>query len=531
MSHRPRVVKPRTRRYRRHAVVAIYGDQTLDENGELGTVTDLIDKLPQMEPTLFATTNAADLVANLGGAYQESHPTTWQWRISSHERDIVRPDGVRVAARISVVVHYFGWKGGNYHKIIDPVTMYGHRLDVIWPGEQETLLKLFQWATAIRNFCGKNGIDVRPTTGGISAQFLTDARFYPEARRKVPAATNRSVRPHMTGNYYYLNVEPQPEANLVAHYLDQTRAHHYHARTTALPESNLLYAYGRFADLAEVVFPGPWENFYGLYCVDLTYRRKGQRQFGWIKGFQKTLTKQFVWSNELSHLADMGFTITGVRAAWGSRKRDTGLAKYAAWAETQLDEYGDAPWIKPLLLSAYGTLATRPRHAETIFRLAAKGELVTVVTGHNRLTGLATRGRMKLEPRIANVLHRGMIEAATRSESVGLAQHLTGLGHKVLSIYADAVIVQADDDNPLLPPLPPPWRNKRTLNHLQFINQQAFISGEMTKLPGVSGELRQVTSRSHAPSMTRPSVAELMEREEVISAILNTTNHHSNGTR
>ena len=529
MSHRPRVVKPRNRQYRRHPVVAVFRNETLDESGELGSVNDLLAALPQKPPTLFVAPAAADLIAQWGVGFSARYGDTWQWRASTHERNIVRPDGKLIAARVSVVIHFFGWKGGNYHKIIDPVTMYGHSLNDIWPGDDDTLVKLLRWGVQIRDFCDENGIDVRPTIGGISSQLLTDRRFYPEPRRKVPAATNAATREYMTGNYYYLNVKPEREANLTAHYIDQTRAHHYHARTTALPDSNLLYAYGRFVDLAKVCWDHPFDEFYGLYCADLSYQRKGTRQFGWIRGFQRELTKQFVWSNELPHLADMGFTVTGVRAAWGSRKRDTGLARYATWAESQLDRYENAPWLKPLLLSAYGILATRPRHAETVFRLARKGEPVTVVTGHNSLSGVHIKGRMKLEPRIANVLHRGMIEAATRSESVGLAQHLAGQGHKILSIYADAVIVQVDEERPL-PSLPEPWRLKDTLNHLQFINQQAFISGEMTKLPGVAGELRQITSRSPRPSLPVINVAAEMEHEEYINSLItkNRKLHHGN---
>jgi hypothetical protein len=191
----------------------------------------------------------------------------------------------------------------------------------------------------------------------------------------------------------------------------------------------------------------------------------------------------------------MGWRVTGVRAAWGSRHKDTGLGKYAQWCEEQLDQYADAPWLKPLLLSAYGVLATRPKIAESVFRLAKAGTVATVPTGHYQLGGYHTKGKLKLEPRIANVIHRGMIEAATRSESVGLAQYLSARGNQILSIYADAVIVTVEDDRPL-PPLPEPWRIKRTLNHLQFLNQQAFISGEMTKLPGVTGELRQYAVKS-----------------------------------
>ena len=510
----PRIVKPRERTYKYLPVTAIHGNYTLTENGEVGTVDEFIETLPSQPPTLFAKIGAADFVGRLDTIFDLQDPDHWQWRASTHERDICRPDGVRVAARVSTAIHYFGFKDGHrgkrkgraYHKIIDPVTMYGRSLDQIWPTDAPPLIRLLKWAVSLRDFCHDNKIEIRPTTGGISAQLLTDKRFYPNARRKVPAKVNESVREQLPGNHYMLNVEPTPPSEeWRAYYLDQHRAHHYHARVASLPDSNQLYAHGRFIDLDGIAFTDVWPDFHGLYCLDLRYDptkcHKGLRAFRWFINRSDRLTHRFVYSNELPHLLDMGFRVTGVRAAWGSRHEDVGLTKYAEWAGQQLDQHDDPAWLKPLLLAAYGTLATRPRIAESIFRLARKGEPVQLHTGHYRLNGKLSRGNKKLEPGIANVLHRGMIEAATRSESVGLAQWLNARGLRILSIYADAVIVEQDDDQEL-PPLPDPWRCKQTLNHLQFINQQAFVSGEMTKLPGVGVDLRKFSYRATPPRVS-----------------------------
>lgn len=486
-----KVVKPRVSTYVHRPVVAIAGDEAVSEAGEIWTLRELVDQIPNMPPSLFATVGAPDFVAYLNRIYLLKYPNEWQWRTAVHERDVIGPNGKRSSTRVSVIVHFFGFKSGaghdrTFHKIIDPVTMYALKLDDIWPGDEPDVHKLLAWGTRVRDFCGENNLEVRPTTGGVAAQFLTDPRFYPNARRKVPSATNASVRERMPGNYYFLNVTPGRGREYTAHYLDQHRAHHYHARNTALPNADHLYAYGRFTDLDGVAFKDTRPGFYGLYCLDLTYERTATgKAFHWLG--RGPWEKVFVYSNELPHLLDMGFRVLGVRAAWGSTHRDEGLARYACWCEEQLDRYADAKWLKPLLLSTYGTLATRPRQTESVFRLASGGDPVTMVTGVRSLTGRRSGGRHKLEPRIANVLHRGMIEAGTRSESVGLAQYISGLGHQVLSIYADAVIVTADDDRPL-PNIPEPWRLKRTLHHLKFLNQQAFTSGEMTKLPGVARE-------------------------------------------
>lgn len=514
----PRSVKPRSREYRRLPVIAICVDQTLTEDGEAGTLDQLIADLPKMDPTLFVTVGSADLLARFNTLYSEWYPKSWQYRVTNHERDITRPDGVRVATRVSLCINYFGWKNGNYHKMIDPVTMYGKKLDDVWPERGKGPIgKLLAWGIKLRDFCDENNLEVRATAGAISAQLLTDKRFYPEARRKVPRIINERARETLPGNHYLLEAETK-DREYTALYIDQSRAHHYHARTTALPHSDFLYAHGRFMDLSKVSFATVPENFYGLLCVDLQAPRL-QSVFTWLSG---DLTKCFVYTNELPHLLDMGYKVLGVRAAWGSHKPDGGIRRYATWASDQLDVHANAAWLKPLLLSAYGVLAIRPRYAESVFRLAKTGIPTTIPTGKYKLPGLFAQSSKKLEPGIANVIHRGMIEAATRSESVGLAQHLQLMGHQVLSIYADAVIVELDEDNPL-PALPEPWRIKDRLTHLQFLNQQAFMSGEMTKLPGFVGrDLLKHTKRSHAPR-THINVAEAMEMEEAANQLMGDT--------
>jgi hypothetical protein len=510
----PRTVRPRTRRYKRLPVVALDRETARTETGETGFTADIPELLPAMDSALFAMVGAADWLASISPQLAQSYPDTWQYGVSSHERGIIRPDGLKVAARVTMVIHQFGFKGGNYHKIIDPVSMYGHKLDVIWPGPEDRIVRLLKWAVAIRDFCDENQMEVRPTIGGISAQFLTDRRFYSGPRRKVPRAINERARHEQPGNHYALAVLPSPRQEFTASYLDQHRAHHYHARTTPLPDANSLYAFGRFTDLEEITFTEPQEGFHGLYCLDLCAPASEAPKFDWINWRTKAFKqgRNFVFSNELPHLLDMGYTVNGVRAAWGSFERDTGLPKYATFANQQLDKYGSLPWIKPLLLATYGTLATKAGYGERIYRLAKRGQPVEVLTGHHTLPGLLVRRANRLEPGIANVIHRGMIEAACRSESVGLAQWLEHEGYRVLSIYADAVIVRQDEGQ-CLPEIPEPWRLKSELTHLQFINKQAFISGEMTKLPGVSRELRDYTTRG--TTRTKPRKFEALTGKEV----------------
>lgn len=507
--HPPLSVKPRNRRYKRLPVVALdhdLGMSWLGEDNACGPMLDMVAKLNEWSPTVFAMEGAADFLAVLNTYWRGEDPKHWQYRVTENERSIRTPGNARAAARVTTVVHYFGFKSGNYHKLIDPITMYGHSLRTVFPVEHEWQTRqeqLLAWATRIRDFCDENGIAVRPTIGSLSAQFWTDPRFYPTARRKVPTVINARAREQLPGNHYALFTFPTERREFTAHYIDQTRAHHYHARTTRLPHPDALYAYGNFLNLTPIiVWPEIPADFSGLLCVQLELPRGARDKALWIR---KDAEHHFIFTNEVQHLLDSGYKINGVIAAWGSFTQDEGVARYATFAEGQLDKHENAPWLKPLLLAAYGTLATKAGYGETIFRLASKGEPVEISTGHHTLDGLLIKRARKLEPGIANVIHRGMIEAATRSESVGLAQWLRDThGYKLLSIYADAVIIEHDDDRPDLPDLPEPWRVKRVLTHLQFINQQAFMSGEMTKLPGVGRDVLRYRQKSPGSAPSKP---------------------------
>jgi hypothetical protein len=504
-----RIVKPRSRKYKRLPIIVVTPTHYIHEDGTIFNVLDL----PTMPSTLFVTVGAGDFIAELDERYRVSHPDSWQWHVTTQEKGIVRPGGVRVAARVTTVVKQFGFKNGNYHKVIDPVVMYGCKLDDIWPGDQPAPVRLMRWGQAVRDFCDENGMEVRPTIGSLGGQFLTDRRFYPNARRKVPRKINDRARENLPGNHYGLAVEPSPEREFNAWYVDQRRAHHYHAANTILPDADNLYAHGRFTDLDDIgTMPlEVTDDFYGLYCLHLQVPKRHHLMWHWIR---PAAPYDFVFSNELPLLLDMGYRVNAVIAAWGSHSQDGGIKRYATWASQQLDDYGDAAWLKPLLLATYGTLATRPSWGEAVFRLAKRGQEATVYTGRRSLTGLQVRKPVRLEPGIANVIHRGMIEAAARAESIELARLFAAINFRVLAIYADAVIVQQPSDDRQLPPLPEPWRLKTTLTHLQFINKQAFMSGEMTKIPGVNREIRAYTQRSpgHAP---RRRLWNIMSHREV----------------
>jgi len=506
-----RIVKPRIARFKHYDVAAIVHDEVLFESGELMQTEAFTETLPRLSPLILVGRGIADYIVTLDERFIGD--PTWQWKVTVKERDIYlpeeQPQGVKL---VSTVVHYFGWGYGRkqptYHLALDPIVFYGKSFGTVWNIKRSMIEELLNWGVTLREFCRVNNLSIRPTNGGISAQFLTDSRFYPEHRRKVPRGINERARENLPGNYYQLFVRDDPTREYQAYYLDQHAAHHYHAERIRFPDANSLYARGRFLDLGDIVFPAPIPEFSGLYCLRIALPEvSGIREFSPLAHnlFESTFDT-FVWSSEIHWIQDLGYRIEGVIAAWGSIYPDEGIPKFAKWAQVELERYSNASWLKPILLSTYGVLAAKPRTREMLQRRTrGKGKPASVLTGNNELFGLlvgATGKDKRLEPKIVNVLQRGLIEAATRVESLGYAHYLTHQGYKILSIYADGVIVEDEGSTPL-PFLFEPWRLQNHLHHLRFINKQAFVSGEVSKLPGIVDRSILQTVSSHRAVPTK----------------------------
>lgn len=481
-----------------YRIVALSNGTCLFETGEIQSEDQVIGELDRYPPCIFASRNIAAFVARCTMRHQ--HNPRWNFQAKTTERETFCPGKERPPVRVSVVINWFGFVKTKTQQSVrfvalDPTTFYGRSLDEIYPDMGNThsqLELLLKWATDLRRFCSEYALVPKPTAGSLASQFLRDKRFYPRDRRKVPGFINETARGALPGNHYRLFAIEGRKREYQAIYIDQKRSHHYHAQHTRLPNANALHARGSYDSLDSGRYFSTSDSFSGLYYLHYTVpdpapkfsifseQEAGQRYAG------------FVYSNELPFLRDNGYVIHGASASWGAFTYDTGIKAYSRWAQSELDRLGDPKWLKPILLSTYGVLAIRPRPISYVYgRTVKDAPLVSVPTGLNPLVGhlVGCEDGRKVEPGFANVLHRGMIEASCRVESVGFAQYLTDvLGFTVLSIYADAVIIeQPDRYSHILThgKLPDPWRIVATLNHLQFLNRQAFTSGEMTKLPGI----------------------------------------------
>jgi hypothetical protein len=195
------------------------------------------------------------------------------------------------------------------------------------------------------------------------------------------------------------------------------------------------------------------------------------------------LQNVFLYSNELPLARELGVEIRHVSYAWTSPDTDKGLTKYAQWAR---DEVNHMPrhkaWIKPTLLSAYGILGARPRQIEMAFWRSESGEDFRYLLGPTPITMKKLRTSKEIQPVIANTIHRGMIEAQTRTLSIELARQLEREEHNVLGIHADAILVRDEDQQ--FPLLSPPWRIKDRYGFFQSIDMVSYKADDIEILPG-----------------------------------------------
>lgn len=496
-------------------IVVVVDDQYIDEEGLIGSVSSLIVRLRHMP--LITVVSATESVAFLKLVQDKwGQLPNFQFRVTPIEREIFTPSNPRRQVMNVTSVSFFGWRevkrgsmgsiGGamrnRYHLLLDPMTFQGDWL------EERSFAAHMEWARNLREFCIEQGWNLKPTQGATARQALQDPRFYPEARRKVPRATNDRVRENLPGNHYELGRHVKLEREYDADYFDQTRCHHYHAIQANLPDANSLYGYGRFrrgragrdsvhpyryGRRVESFLNGFAGMVYGtLYWTpskrdkDL-FLPKCLRDYGTEK--QPANVPVFWYTEDLPLFESLGVRPTSIIAAWGGFDRDMGIARYAEWALGELAK--DAPlWKKRLLLAPYGALATRPRKQTVGYHESSQGVKRTLRSPSGIELEVSYHESSKEgEVPTNNVLHRALIEASNRAETLMFANELQAQGVNVLCIYVDAIIVESDLHNEI--PLYPPWRLDTHLTRLQIISESQFKSAEVAKLPGLTGAQRR----------------------------------------
>lgn len=482
--------------------MAIDKNQVLLENGEMYELESL-PMLIRTEPSsIVVAHHFGTIIRHLDSEF-DANPL-WQYRAAPVERTAWAPGRKHKAVMKDCIISYFGFKGerkqaGHYHYALSPHIFCLKSINELRknvPGETATIVKLMEWGKEVRDFLLEHELNLSPTSGGIAAQLLRDERFYPSARRKVPRHTNAKARDQLPGNYYRLYAAKKGHVYNAA-YLDQTSAHHTAAQEIAFPAANTLMRHGRYSTLEDKPFARvdtpKYDDFigrFGLFYLAFEAPPFFKGDFPLPNcGYDAGYRRGFFYSNELPYLQTLGVRIRHIIACWVSPDRDVGLNKYAEWAMEQVKNATDLskPWLKPTLLSTYGVLAAKPKHLEFGYKRAKGGEPKKYPCGSGFIDVQAKRTKKAREPLMANVIHRGMIEAQTRLYSLEYARELAASGYNILAIYADSLFVESNKDLPLIKP---PWRVQDYLTTLRFQSSTHFTSQEISKTPGLPADWR-----------------------------------------
>jgi hypothetical protein len=510
-----RPVKPRKPRTVYKPIIAIDDSKVLLESGEILPYSELPLVIRTQPSSILVAHNFGPIIQFLDREFTDD--PLWQFRAAPVERAAWAPNRKRKAVMRDCTIGYLGFKGpnkrkGSYHYPLSPKTFVLKTVGELRRGIPESsanLVKLMEWAKEVRQFLDKHKLNLSPTSGGIAAQLLRDAKFYPEDRRKVPRHTNAIAREQLPGNYYQLYEALEGKGYHKAAYLDQVSAHHTAARELTFPNANTLRRKGRhstlkdrsFAKIGTAKFDALIKE-YGLFYLAFEAPHFSDKDFPLPNVTLKLNARThygtgFFYSNEIPYLEEIGVRLRHIIACWTSPDADIGLNLYSEWALKEIAEADpkSKPWLKPTLLSTYGVLASKPKINEFGYKQAENGIEKKYPCGSGFLDVQAKISEKMREPLMANVIHRGMIEAQTRLTSMRLARKLAHEGHTILAIYADSVFVASSE----LPFLPEPWRIQEFLTGLHFESATHFTSRELSKLPGVSLKGRQFGSLPPRP--------------------------------
>lgn len=491
----PRIVKPRRARFTHLPIVVVDLRRSrvhVETTGEICSIDDFADLIEAgaLPESIVVVYGADTLIELLDERFERSEE--FQWRATLVEREAGAFTGEEPLIVESEVFSYFGFRRpngharGRWYHVLDPTVFSG----VISVSEKPS--DLLEWGVDVRDFCRDNDLPIRPTAAGLAGMLLRDPRFYPEPRRKIPKATNERARPALPGNYYRANC--LLDFPYRALYADQDAAHHSVAASSTFPHPDDLDARGFFEDLRDDPWISPGDPEFdatiaepGLFFGKLSIPIQRRRPFPHpIEELGAGARLAFFFSNEIELLEALGIRIQYLVAAWTSSEIDVGLPAYARWSLDQIAAADELRrrWIKPLLLSAYGLLAARPRKLRTVYRQGAGTEITL-----GSMTGRLREANSETQIPIANVIQRGIIEAEVRRRSIELAAALETTGKNVLAIYADGVLFEGD---PIM--LPPGWRYEGSSERLYVLDDVSIIAADdsaIVKLPGRHGPIRE----------------------------------------
>lgn len=483
---RKSVVKPRRRNYKHRGITVVTDGIGLTEHGEI--ITDLIDFAMTSDPQIFITADPANLLHIM----MQAHTPDFNYKVI---------DSIDTDHRISNPrVTSFGWKLSGkrkkpMHTLWSANDMTRDPSSLMEDGSPQALLG---FAMDVRDFLKEQNIPIPSGLSGVGAGMLRDKRIYPNARGRVPHATNERARPLLPGVYAELRATTtQTYKTAIA--LDQRRAYHRVTQSVPLPDPSTLFARGYFQVQENApIWCRPKDPLYqrtidqpGLVLVRATSRNAHKNETR-PPALNYVGTRDiYLWTNEIDIALDTGLQIEGLIAAWTSSLNDEGMPRYGKWAETAIDAASPyrAKWLKPTLHSTYGMMAARPRDLLVGHRLG-KGRKTTVLIGPHQFNAHA----ITLEnhsPPTNNVPALGMLQAEIRKRSMLKANYLMSEGVEVLHIHADGVHVAG-----ALPLQDEKMWSIEPRTNLRYLDRVSWLADEGDTLPG-RDQRKRIETRRH----------------------------------
>lgn len=513
----PKILKPSKPRdwYLDLIVVAPQG-VALERTGEVHPRNTLPAIVAVEEKSLVIVQAADRMLRELDEVFRD-HPD-WNYQLKP---TYPRGQGGKGSRITATAVRWFGWRDADhkphnsknrYHFVIDPTPFCAARINdlVDLPGATE-LERLYLWGSLLRNWLLTQRLPPSATAGSLGATLLRSPLWFADSR-KVPKATNARLRPFLPGNHYRLYTDELKAHNAIK--LDMRSAHHQIAAEVNLPHADTFVIRGKrpfdndgtegtlsiWSPATTRRFRSLMDSHHGfLYArVNVPHIPRGAV----VHPIMEHPGPQDVglWTTAIPHLHNRGVIIEGIYWSASTPELDTTMNQYARFALRTIHDVDPMlrPTVKRILLSAYGIRAAKPSRMERGVRLSDKGETGAYPIAGSTLPVKRLRLDHDVESLLAHVAHRAMIEEGLRVQVIEQAQALQALGHRILAIYVDAIMVDADGRT--LPLLPTPWKDVEPLTNLRFLTETgtAYMSDEEDRLPGIPRERREFVERVRA---------------------------------
>jgi hypothetical protein len=352
-------------------------------------------------------------------------------------------------------------------------------------------------ARALVKLANQRGIAPRYSPGSFGSALLRSSPEWWRGRQPAPWFISEAARAVLPGNYYARRRGYTRIAR--GYYIDQQSAHHTVASQIDLPDPRYLRARGRFRQVELDRSPEVYrhqatlDKHVGVIVARVQCGHVPLSQAHlypeWAREFGSYV--RWIWTPEL-RLIDSRIHLQHVTAMLTSIRPDPALREYANWSLARLAEPHN-PAIKPAMLAAYGMLAVKSNRDLTMYsahgrKKPDRAEIVSLPLLDNVYRSTVRNRRV---PSTQNVVARGVIEAEVRVRSIEMARQFESEKVPVVHIYADGLIVQADQ----LPFLPNGWRAVAALTDVSAPAPHSILSREMIRLPGIPNGRRQMYMR------------------------------------